>query len=492
MKTWVVPGAPLAAGGGWRFWFSRADGDTAEPIVEAIVQVGQNAAPAYTTRWEPKTIAGLKRSFGVLEIGVHAPPEGATYRIRFPEARDDTVAPARDGWFECRSLPSQLPAGGLTFLVASCFWRDDDQYGGGYSAVVQDIVKKQKPAFKMLIGDQVYQDWPTPDLDRGTPLQISAARYEEYWGAPGYQDVLRCSPNFFIGDDHEFWNDYPEYQIHLPQTHNLALRQAHGAAALTLYRAYQQCANPGGAAWYSFGIAPVSFFVADSRSERSEVNQKPAPQLFSAPQWAALTNWITELRGPGVLVIGQPVYQDDGDFRDHSLSNFGADYDRLGRLLTASHEGKNQHRQPHQILVISGDIHCGRIARGRVASAPGYAQDLWEFITSPVSRISPYLKTPSPEKPRAKLRGMDAVGGHRIDVALVEDPPNGLGPGSRATIHNNIASITMKPAGDQVLFELGLRCIRPYSHVHWWEAIVDEKSFPAPHTELLRKEIKLR
>src|SRR5439155_5582929 len=98
----------------------------------------------------------------------------------------------------------QLPAEGLTFLVASCFWRDDDQYGGGYAGVVQDIVKKQKPAFKMLIGDQIYHDWPTPDLDSGTPLELFAARYEEYWAALGYQDVLRCSPNFFIGDDHEF------------------------------------------------------------------------------------------------------------------------------------------------------------------------------------------------------------------------------------------------------------------------------------------------
>ncbi len=492
MKTWVVPGAPLAAGGGWRYWFSRADGDVSEPQIGAIERVGQEARTAYTTRWEPKRIAGLSRSFGVLEIGLKAPPEGATYRIHFPEARDATVTPERDGWFEFRSLPAQLPAEGLTFLVASCFWRDDDQYAGGYAAVMQDIVKKQKPAFKMLIGDQVYQDWPKPDFDRGTPLEIFAQRYEEYWGAPGYQDVLRCSPNIFLCDDHEFWNDYPEFQIHLEQTRTAERRKVHGTAALDLFRAYQQCANPGGASWFHFDIAPVSIFMADTRSERSEIRQKPAPHFFSDAQWTALEKWTAGLRGPGVLVLGQPLFQDDGDFRDHSLSNFEADYDRLGRLITRSHEGRNTHGRPHQILVISGDIHCGRVSRGLVASAPGYAQDMWEFITSPISRISPYLQTPKPEPPRAKLRGLAAVGGHRIDVSLIEGEPSGLGPGSRATIHNNIASVTMKPAGDKVIFQLGLRCIRPYSHVHWWEVGVNKERFPAPHTELLRKEIMLR
>jgi hypothetical protein len=491
MQNWIVPGAPLENGQGWRIWFSREDGNVAQPVVERVERVSDGQDEAFDCSWTPQKVPPLQRSFGVMELTLKVPRPGEVYRIHLPEARDNSAQPVREGWIDMPSLPAQLPPEGLSFLFASCFWRDDDQTGGGYSGVVQDLVKKEKPAFKLLIGDQVYQDWPSAWPNNRSALDLYNTRYEVYWGARGYQDVLRSTPNYFLCDDHEFWNDYPERQFHLERTYSENGRRTFGKAALDLYRAYQQCANPGGAAWHSFTIAPVSFIIADTRSERTNVNEDGGPHFFSGAQWTALEDWFHGLKGPGVLVVGQPVFQDDGDFKDHSLSNFTEDYEHLRRLIVQSHAGRNTEGKPHQILILTGDIHCGRISRGKVAGVHESTAEMWEFVTSPISRISPYISTPKPEKPRPRVAG-PATDYQPIDVDLIDEPP-ALGPGTRPTIHNNIGIVRMVPVGDgTVRFELSLRCIRPYNHVHWWEVAVDKKSFPASYTELLRKEIVLR
>jgi hypothetical protein len=216
------------------------------------------------------------------------------------------------------------------------------------------------------------------------------------------------------------------------------------------------------------------------------------PHFLSGAQWDALEKWFHQLQGPGVLVLGQPFFQKDGDFRDHALSDFKADYDKLHRFIVQSHSGNNAEGKPHQILILTGDIHCGRIARGIVADATPLAAEMWEFVTSPISRIAPYLKTPKPEEPRPSVDGPSGDH-HPIDVDLIEEPPTRLGPGTRPTIHNNVGLVRMTPVGDgTVRFQLSLRCIRPYNHVHFWEVAVDKNSFPAPYAELLRKEIVLR
>ena len=491
MNNWIVPGAPLEKGAGWRIWFSRGDGSTAQPVVQKVERVKDGANAPFTVTWSPFSVPGLRRSFGIIELRLAAPQPGEIYRVYLPEARDNSADPVREGWLEMRSLPGQLPPDGLSFLFASCFWRDDDQTGGGYSGVVQQLVRKEKPAFKLLIGDQVYQDFPAAWFSDETALALYNTRYEDYWGARGYQDVLRATPNFFLCDDHEFWNDYPEWQIQLARTYSEKGHREFTDAALVLYEAYQQSANLGGAAWQSFTIAPVSFFIADSRSTRTYVKDSD-PHFLSHDQWTALEKWFHELQGPGVLVLGQPLFQKDGDFRDHALSDFKGDYDKLHRLIVQSHSGNNAAGKPHQILILTGDIHCGRIARGIVAGAPPLAAEMWEFVTSPISRIAPYLKTPKPEEPRPSIDG-PAQDHHPIDVDLIEDPPTRLGPGTRPTIHNNVGLVRMTPIGDgTVRFQLSLRCIRPYNHVHWWEVAVDKNSFPASYTELLRKEIVLR
>ncbi len=61
----------------------------------------------------------------------------------------------------------------------------------------------------MLIGDQVYLDWPNEwDLGDDT-IELFAMQYRQYWEDSLYRETLQTCPNFMTCD-HEYWNDYPK------------------------------------------------------------------------------------------------------------------------------------------------------------------------------------------------------------------------------------------------------------------------------------------
>ena len=74
-------------------------------------------------------------------------------------------------------------------------------------------------------------------------------------------------------------------------------------------------------------------------------------------QWQDLKAWQMGLKGPGFLVLGQPLFQADGDWKDHSYSNFRDNYNQLLKIVKASLQGDNDEGRPHDIVVLSGDIH---------------------------------------------------------------------------------------------------------------------------------------
>ena len=142
---------------------------------------------------------------GVRELRIADATPGELYEVTIPERGRPLF------W---RTLPSRLPDAGLSFLIGSCFWINDDR-DGFYASAVQELVQRERLAFKVLMGDQIYVDvWapkPLKDLRKGL-----AQKYERYWGDAAYQELLAACPNFVSCDDHEFWNDFPEPQMHVP------------------------------------------------------------------------------------------------------------------------------------------------------------------------------------------------------------------------------------------------------------------------------------
>ena len=97
-----------------------------------------------------------------------------------------------------------------------------------------------------------------------------------------------------------------------------------------------------------------------------------------------LTDWVEGLQGPGVLVIGQPLFVEPQTghwgwirrrFVDRNLADY-RQYDRLANSLICA---------KHSILVLSGDVHFPRLAQA-VRSAEG-RRSLYEVIASPSALV---------------------------------------------------------------------------------------------------------
>ena len=482
MELWIVPGAPLSDGRGWRIWCSKkGEGSFSPPPVD--LRRNHAIVPSQSEWKLLPQLPGLQRRVGVMTLmpKTPGPPEGAIYEVTFSLNH-------RTQTFHWWTLPYHVTSQSVTFLFASCFWHNNDR-DGYYRSGLLELQKRCSPQFKLLLGDQVYGDWPN-DWDLGDDeIELYAKRYRQCWGDEFYRETLQTCPNFFTCDDHEFWNDYPEKQWHLPQTWDPKNRQKYSRGAQELYYQYQRCLNPDEARWYAWTVDPVSFFITDTRSEREECNDQGTSHFMSANQWEALENWQQTLLGPGVLVLGQPLFQRDGDFKDHSLSNFKSDYARLWRVIERSLGGKNVQGKPHDILIISGDIHTGRYAEahGPFSDAP---YGLPEFIASPAAMIKP--GNTHPECPPETIRVFPNAEGKeslwRIDPHAKIDI---------MTIQNNVGLVRMVPGSQvgespRVRFELELWRLPTKLIELDWDEVAPPQGLGGPLTCIFKKALLLR
>lgn len=383
MDLWCVAGSPLCNGAGWLIWYALPPGGASRPGQVVVRRYGIDV-PTLPQVWTLlPAVPKNPRTFGLLRVELATAQPGELFEVEIPELPSQKLF-----W---RTMPSEIGTEGVSFIFSSCFWQDDDR-DGHFNSVVQAALKieRPRPAFKLLIGDQIYLDWPI-EKDGDGAAKTTADRYWQYWNDPAYRELLLATPNFFLCDDHEFWNDYPEFQIHLARSWTASSRKDWGNVANTFYEVFQ-IANNGvndqgkHRRWFELKLSPVSIFVSDTRSFRSEVDVA-APQFIDAEQFAALESWQQNLKGPGILVLGQPLFQSDGDFRDHSFSNFTQNYDRLLALIERSLRGENANRVPHDILILSGDIHTGRHVRAWVPlpNSPRGSAEVHELIASPAS-----------------------------------------------------------------------------------------------------------
>lgn len=293
---------------------------------------------------------------------------------------------------EVETLPDRLPSRDgdgvsqrpFTILLGSCYYAPDDP-----DKKVRDAYlrlwgsPKHRPHLKILCGDQVYLDQPagpfTPMVDRMSSEQLRRwmiAKYRQTW--LNLQQMLQVGANYLTSDDHEFWNNYPERPLiwgWRALYQSLQYRRDWGREATAHFREIQQGAN---VTQLDIGTA-LSIFIADTRVNR----QRDGLHFMSPEDFDTMIQWIRGLRMPGVLVLGQPLLTRptsrkyiavDVIATDHNLPYF-VQYDDLMNALSWWCY--------HDLLVLAGDVHFGRIARFNIPRSPDiYPAVVHEVVAS--------------------------------------------------------------------------------------------------------------
>ncbi len=275
--------------------------------------------------------------------------------------------------------PTTLPAiweKPFTVLVASCFYEKNDQEGLAGRAF-RAVFNEEGPNLKVLCGDQVYLDAPWWHflLRSYNAAELEDRFFESYratWTQQatlgGLYELLRSGANYLTSDDHEFWNNAPNAAVYVRKTWTQGGRQEWYDLALRFYEIFQPTGPIA-----EFSVGALSFFIADARMHR----KSDWSDFMKTENFDKLASWVEQLNGPGVLIMGQPVFAEPagstGFFTDWHLPNYDQ-YRPLAQALSASR---------HSLVFLTGDRHFGRIARCRLVSGA----DLIEVISSPLALV---------------------------------------------------------------------------------------------------------
>ncbi len=93
-------------------------------------------------------------------------------------------------------------------------------------------------------------------------------------------------------------------------------------------------------------------------------------------QWDDLEAWAKNLKGPGVLVLPQPLLKAGGSKTDRTLRRLPG----VRPLRRDLRGARSAARTPHDILILTGDIHTGRLSSAEIVGLPG---EIYELVASP-------------------------------------------------------------------------------------------------------------
>lgn len=297
------------------------------------------------------------------------------------------------------TLPSALPVESekpFTMLLGSCFYGPEDTDGMVGTTYCQ-LPEARRPDVKVLCGDQVYLDNPwrettfkwyrgnqKPGLFRAMLFQKYVDNWRQVRGEDaGFRHLLANGANYYCADDHEFWNNAPNFGgVGLANTFTRGQRRWWFEEARRLFRAFQSPSS-----LLSLEVPPLSIRIADTRIDRDTKGRR----FMKDEDLRAVGRWIEGLQGPGLLVVGQPVLTEKTGFLgsllrkglahtilgyfDRDLADYAQYEDLIGYLRSSE----------HSIVLLSGDVHFGRISYGELRA--GSDAKLVEIISSPMQAV---------------------------------------------------------------------------------------------------------
>lgn len=326
-------------------------------------------------RWRRPFTGMRQRFFHVVTFrGLTA---GSEYRLAFDRLGSGVKPRWRllcAGTF--RTLPSRVPEkgrDGFTIALGSCFYNDLDngRAAASYKALYERGSKTIRPDVTVLAGDQVYLDigFESKSLSKEEIREHIADGYACHWQALG--SMLSRGGTWMLPDDHEYWNDYPFTDSLLHIMLGLKLPDVHNTWRKAAYDGVRNVQRSPVVESFTLGD-DLSVCLADLRSHRSE--HKFLPEA----SFKKLLEWARRRACPGVLVIPQPLIVEQNPF-ERNLRSYGTQYARLLEALGSV---------PHDVVVLSGDVHFGRIASVPIRKIGKKGARLIEIISSPMSNLT--------------------------------------------------------------------------------------------------------
>lgn len=357
-----------------RLWVCARDIDEAQ-LGSILLKVNGVDVPLPATGWQPAPPMSMHYQF----VDKPTLTPDRSYRATV-ELDGGEPAAARFA-----TLPEQLgdETRPLRVLLSSCYYTGNKRSRLAAPLLAQLDRNGLRPHLQVWAGDQVYLDAPwyefavkshsVAELER-----LHSAAYARTWFAEqGLASVFSQGANVFCTDDHDIWNNAPDPTAVAKDTRKRHTREAWSAMARRLGRAFQ--GDTGTAR--RFSVPPLDFLVLDARVHRTEKRQG----LFSQDQWAQLREWAATNAGLGVLVIGQPIFENSsertGSQADYRLADYATDYAELMSLLGQA---------SRSTVVLTGDVHFSRVAWSAFpAGGPApWERRVTELISSPLSMVA--------------------------------------------------------------------------------------------------------
>lgn len=381
VRVWLgVTGQAALPAPSWTFSASDAPVPAAPDVVRALAPVRGLIPPS----------KGAARTYsGLFEFAV--PPSSGVER---PAFRVTVTVGAETASLVTRPVPADFepgPTGGFTLLLASCYCRDEDD--GSLGRTARFIANRFRPDATLLMGDQVYLDIPTlRDFPAQNPalLDLLETNYTKNWLPDGrrefaFADLLRVAPALCLPDDHEYWNNAPHVSPFIQNSWTNAGRKLWKQNGDALFDGFQNVTGTPGMPFATLEVGPLSLFAANGRTAR----QEDRSASFSPETRAAFATWADGVTAQGrfpAFLTGQsmldlPSTRFSGAAADYMQSNYGDFPEVMNRLDRLA-------KQAADVLLLTGDVHWGRVAELTPTAALGSQARLYEVISSPSTLVT--------------------------------------------------------------------------------------------------------
>ncbi|MES2691388.1 MAG: alkaline phosphatase D family protein [Bacteroidota bacterium] len=189
----------------------------------------------------------------------------------------------------------------LSFLLGSNLLQRTPDDGKRVFKNLINIRKKDKPAFMIHAGNQVYIDAP---LNKN-PIQSEdyIKKYSNAWTYREASEFFGRIANYNAINDHEIYFRFANDVEYDYKPGSYYLREA-----LPAYHLFQHNRNPNNFGenkfYYSYNFAGSAFFVLDTRAERYQfVKQGQQRQMISSEQMEALKQWMLEHKDAAKFIV---------------------------------------------------------------------------------------------------------------------------------------------------------------------------------------------